>query len=145
MLIFLFSKIKTMEKYNIDKDINVVCITAATFPNGVMAAHQAVHAKYPGGNNRRFFGISRPDRTGTIIYKAAAELLPGETADGLETFTIKKGTYLGRYIHNFMSDVQQVGSTFREILGQPGLDPNGYCLEIYEGENDVRCLVGLAE
>jgi len=134
-----------MEKYKIDKNISVVCITATTFPDGVMVAHQAVHAKFAAGNNRRFFGISRPDRTGTIIYKAAAELLPGETNDDLETFTIKKGMYLGRYIHNFMSDVQQVGKTFREILDQPDLDPNGYCLEIYEGENDVRCLVGLAE
>jgi len=132
-----------MEKYEVPAAITVACITATNFPDGVMGAHQAVHAKFPAGNGRRFFGISRPDKK-TIVYKAAAEILPGDSIDGLETFVIQKGIYVGEYLHNFMEDVQQVGSTFRHILEQPGLDPNGYCLEIYEGDKDMRCLVRLA-
>ena len=133
-----------MKKYTIDKDITVACVTAASFPAGVMAAHEAVHAKFAADGNRRFFGISHPGKTGNIIYKAAAALLPGENSDGLEVFTIKKGIYLSKYIAGFMKDVSQVRTAFQEILQQPGLDPNGYCLEIYEGDNDVRCMVGLA-
>jgi len=80
-----------------------------------------------------------------IGYKAAAkELKSGEAETlGLETFIIKKGVYISELIIDFMSDIPSIGRTFQKLLAQPGLDPNGYCLEIYINNKDVRCLVGL--
>lgn len=141
-----------MENYQIDQDINTVCVTATTFPEGVMAAFDKLHSLVPAYAERRVFGISRPDRTGTIIYKAAVEDLDatpnnGNTTDyqklGLEPFLIPKGTYTSIYIANFMDDVQQVGIAFRQLLGNPAIDQNGFCLEMYTGEKDVRCMVRL--
>ena len=63
----------TTEKYLINKDIRVLCISAA-FPNGVMSAHQKLHALFP-EKERMFYGISWSDGKGGIIYKAAAEEL----------------------------------------------------------------------
>jgi hypothetical protein len=138
-----------MENYQIEQDINTVCVTATSFPEGVMAAHDKIRSLVPASAGRRIFGISRPDRTGTIIYKAAIEDL-NATPDngnneksGLESFLIPKGTYTSIYIPNFMDDVQQVGTAFKQLLGNPAIDHNGFCLEMYTGEKDVRCMVRL--
>lgn len=134
-----------MEEYILNEDIKVMCITAESFPNGVLAAHQKLHALFPLDEQRRYFGISRPDENWKIIYKAAVE----ETTDGeaekfgVETFTIKKGTFISELVHDFMKDVSQIGKTFEKLLNQPNIDPNGYCLEMYINEADVRLMVGI--
>lgn len=81
-----------MEKYTLDKDITLFYVTAVSFPGGVLAAHQQLHSLIPFSTQRKYFGISFPDATGTIIYKAAAEeLIEGEGKEkGLETFLLKK-------------------------------------------------------
>jgi hypothetical protein len=134
-----------MEDYLIDEDIKVMYVTASSFPEGVEAAHQTLHSLLSGDDKRGYFGISRPEANHGIIYKAAAEeLKPGEAETlGLETFVIKKGIYASELITDFMSDIPSIGRTFQKLLAQPGLDPNGYCLEIYIKNKDVRCLVGL--
>jgi len=133
-----------MEKYNLVSDINVVCVQAGSFPNGIMAAHQKLHALIPDIKQRRVFGISRPEGA-EIIYKAAAELGEGDRFDhsDLERFTIKKGKYLAELITDFMNDVPKIGKTFQKLIRQPDIDPEGYCIEEYINENDVRCMVGI--
>ena len=133
-----------MEDYNIREDIKVMYVTASSFPDGVEAAHQKLHKMLALNEKRRFFGISRPEGDGKIVYKAAAEELNlGETESlGLEVFVIDKGTYLSERVTDFMSDIPSIGKTFQKLLEQPDLNPNGYCLEIYVGK-DVLCLVGL--
>ncbi len=134
-----------MEKYILENDIKVVCVTATSFPAGVMQAHQTLHSKLSNSDQRKFFGISHPDKTGSIIYKAAAEVLnENETkTPGFETFTIKKGEYIGKFIPRFCDDVTIIGKTFKELLAYPGIDPQGYCLEMYLSDTDVRCMVPL--
>ncbi|MEO6166207.1 MAG: hypothetical protein ABIO46_02995 [Chitinophagales bacterium] len=134
-----------MEEYFLKKDITVMCVTASSFPEGVMAAHEELHSVFGSSGNRRFFGISHPDESGNILYKAAAEQLNEAEAieSGYEIFTIKKGTYYTEFIPNFCDDVQIIGKTFQALLKHPRLYPQGYCLEIYESDTDVRCLVPL--
>lgn len=134
-----------MEKYSINKDINTICITAASFPDGVMEAHQQLHALLPEAATRTFYGISHGSSNGSIIYKAAAaEKHEGEAKQlQCETFTIRKGSYISQALHNWMQDTSMVGKTFRELLQYPGIDKNGYCLEIYLNDNEMLCLVKL--
>ena len=136
-----------MEKYFIEKDIAVFCVPASSFPEGVMKAHEFLHAHFTPGDNRKIFGISYPDNAGNIIYKAAAEqLYDGESEKILlENFTIKAGGFISEFIPDFCKDISQVGQTFQALLKQPDIDPHGYCLEMYEGEDgkDVRCMVPL--
>lgn len=133
-----------MEEYILNEDIEVMYITADSFPNGVLAAHQKLHALFPDGQ-RMYFGISRPNEKREIIYKAAVEtLIDGEARIySLENFTIKKGMFISELIPDFMEDVGEVGKTFERLLDYPKLDPNGYCLEMYINETDVRCMVGI--
>ena len=134
-----------MEAYIINEDIKVVCATAESFPNGVLAAHQKLRDRFLPNDKRRYFGISRPNENGVIIYKAAVEEITANEAEkfGLTRFTIKKGIYISEMITDFMRDVSQVGKVFEKLLDEPNLDPNGYCLEMYINETDVRCMVGI--
>jgi len=137
--------IMTMEAYILNEDIKVMCITAESFPNGVLAAHQKLHALFLLDKQRRYFGISRPNKKREIIYKAAVEEIGTGEAEkfGIETFTIKKGTFISELVPDFMKDISQIGKTFEKLLQQPNIDPDGYCLEMYINETDVRLMVGL--
>ena len=134
-----------METITIDKDITVCYVTATSFPEGVLAAHQQLHAKIPFSTGRRYFGISRPESAdGTIVYRAAAEeLQPGEGDQyGLDTLVLKSGRYISITIHNYMQDLQSIGNAFNKLLKE-AIDPQGYCVELYLSDKDVRCMVRL--
>ena len=134
-----------MEKFNLEKDINVLYVTAKSFPAGIMEAFDILNSKISASEGRSFFGISYPDEKGEIIYKAAAEeIYEGEgKKSGCETFLIKKGTYISIEIKNFMSDIPAIGKVFKELLSHPGIDPQGVCVECYLNQKDVRCMVRL--
>lgn len=134
-----------IEKFILDKDINVICFQAKIFPEGIMEAFQKLHSLVPSSSGRRNFGISRPGESGEIIYKAALE----ETFEGeakslnCESFKIKSGEYESIMIKDFMQNITNIGSAFQKLTTRPDIDPEGYCLEMYLNENDVRCLVPL--
>ena len=119
--------LKYMEQYTLPHDIHVMYVTAATFPDGVMAAHQQLHRLTDGKGQRKYFGLSRPEGGKGIVYRAAAEELSAGEANalGLDTYTIEKGVYTSQYISNFMNDLPAIGKAFSELLQTPGLDPNG--------------------
>ncbi len=136
-----------MEKYTLTGDIHVLCVTASSFPAGIMAAHKQLHAMIPFSKDRRYFGLSRPEGGGSIIYKAAAEeLSSAEAVEGIERFTIAQGEYISIIITDYMKDLQGIGNAFQQLLAYPGIDlANGYCLEWYLSDKDVRCMVPLAQ
>lgn len=137
-----------MTTYTFESDLTVYCLTATSFPAGIAEIYDKLHATYPPGNGRTYFGLSWPDGRGSLIYKAAVSLtgedgIPADPA--FERFVIKKGTYLREDILNFMNDVQSIGRLFQHMIKEPGIDPNGYCLEMYLNPKDVRCMVRLAD
>jgi len=127
-----------MENYFLENDLQMMYIEAASFPNGVEAAHKKLHALVAFDDRRKYFGYSRPENE-IITYKACAEELnTGEGKIlGLSTLLIKKGKFASKLVVNFMDNVSVIGSTFQELLNHPDLDPNGYCLEIYQNTTDV--------
>lgn len=133
-----------METTAIDNDIKVFYITATSFPEGIMAAHEKLHARVADSPNRNFYGLSRPEN-GAIVYKAAAEELQAGEGEKLhcETLIIKKGKYVCATIENYLQHLPKIETTFAELLKTPGLDPNGYCVEWYFNETDVKCMVRL--
>lgn len=134
-----------MEPFKIDKDIKTLYIQADSFPLGIKQAFQKLHSLMGSTANRQFFGISYMEGQGNIIYKAAGEENYEGEAEQLncETFVIRKGNYISIYINDFMNDITSIGKAFEELLQDPNIDPKGYCLEIYEGMKNVRCLVPL--
>ena len=134
-----------MEKYYLEQDIKAFYVKASSFPGGIKPAFEKLHSLIKSTVDRRFFGISYPEIPGKIIYKAAVEeMYQGEAEElGCEIFIIKKGEYTSIYIKDFMKDISSIGKAFHELLQDPGIDPKGYCLEVYEGMNNARCLVPL--
>ncbi len=132
-----------MDSFNLSEDIKVMYIPATHFPEGVERAHIQLHAMFTEKSGRRFFGISCPDKDGEIIYKAAADEMESGEAErlGLKTFVIKKGNFHSFFIKDFMQDVGNIREAFKILLAQNDVDPNGYCLEWYIGDADVKCMV----
>lgn len=136
-----------MENVQISNDITVYCITATSYPEGVLEAHQQLHALVPFSPQRHYFGISCPNQKGIIIYKSAAtELVVGDlSTHGLSPFIIPKGYYACITIQDFRKNIADIGTAFQNILHSQQIDPQGFCLEWYQGQNDVRCMVRLRD
>lgn len=132
-----------MEIFTLDDDLLLLFQTAESFPEGVLAAHQTLHRKLENKPQRQFFGISYPVSLGKIVYHAAAECLPVDNpaALGCTTFTLKKGPYLSVVLNDYLRDIPSIGRTFQQLLDDPRLDPDGYCVEWYVDDRDVRCMV----
>ncbi|MGZ3749781.1 MAG: transcriptional regulator [Mucilaginibacter sp.] len=133
-----------METITLKNDIKVFYVTAKSFPEGIPEALEKLHALIPEPGDRSFFGLSRPEQ-GPIVYRAAAEEIePGE-AEALKcrTIIIKKGNYISLTIHDYMNNLMQIGCSFRDLLAHPGLDPDGYCVEWYLNDKEMKCMVRL--
>jgi hypothetical protein len=133
-----------METITIANDIKVLYITAKFFPDGILEAHQKLHSLIPFSTDRKYLGISRPEN-GPIVYRAAAEELePGEAEKlNCDTLILKKGKYISLTIHDYMKDTPAIGKAFEQLLSQPDLDPQGYCVEWYMNDKDVKCMIRL--
>lgn len=136
-----------MEILQIEKDIEVFCIEAESFPEGIGAAFDKLKSYINASGTTRYFGISHPDSTGRIVYKAAAELsvLRESNLAQIERFTIRKGDWISIRITEAEQHPERIGEAFGQLLSHPGIDPEGYCLEIYQDLNsqEVQCLVPL--
>ncbi|MDR3625311.1 MAG: DinB family protein [Ignavibacteriaceae bacterium] len=134
-----------MEKYFLHNDINLICVTANSFPDGVLEAFKILKKKLPAAEERNLYGISYPGKNKEIVYKAAAEeAYKGEAVETvLDAFTVLKGTYLSISIPGFEKDSHSIGKAFETLISDPLIDPNGCCVEMYLKDNDVRCMVRL--
>src|SRR5690606_709072 len=137
-----------MEHQIIEKDIHVFYVQADSFPEGTLAAFEKLHLHFPFSSERRFFGLSRPEKGQGIVYKAAAEMTSPDEAQKykLETMVIPRGNYIVKTVYNFMDNILLIGKAFDELLTHPSLDPQGYCVEWYlPNDKDVLCMVRLKE
>ncbi|SEW39278.1 transcriptional regulator [Chitinophaga arvensicola] len=134
-----------MEPYTLTNDIEVFYVRATTFPEGIKPAFEKLVSLLPSMAGRHLYGISRPENNQGIVYRAAVNAkYPGEGAKyGCESFTIRKGTYMTEVLKNYEENMMQVSQTFDALLEQPHLDPQGYCLEEYINDTDMRCMVPL--
>lgn len=135
-----------METYNLARDIRLCCLTAGSFPDGVVAAFQQLNSLFPADEGRRLFGLSWPDGKGSMIYKAAVEeRFPGEAERlGTESYTLKGGEYLGIEVKNFMDDIPSISKAFQRLVDAPGVHPNTMGVEEYLDRSTVRCMVPIS-
>lgn len=136
-----------MDIITMERDVVAVYMTAASFPDGILDAHQRLHRIVPFSTERRYYGISRPEKGGDIVYRSAAEILsPNEPEQfNLPTIVLKKGRYRRIIIENYIHDLPSIGKAFDAMLAHPDIDPKGYCLEWYITGKDVHCMVRLQD
>ena len=134
-----------METFSIDKDITVFYISADSYPQGIAEAHRRLHELVPFSPERNYFGLSRPENGGTVVYRAAVEeLYAGEAQRfNCDTLVLEKGNYSCITVNDYESDLPAIGQAFGKLLALPDLDAQGYCVEWYFSKNDVRCMVRL--
>ncbi len=46
-------------------------------------------------------------------------------------------------INDYAKDIMSIDRAFKELLALPDLDPQGYCVEWYYNEKDVKCMIRL--
>jgi len=134
-----------MNDYFFEHDILIACKRASRFPEGVAKAFETLHATIPFSTERKFMSFSWMNDEKEIVYLAGAEILNGESFPSLENITLKKGKYRGKVIKNFMNKIPQLGQLFQELCRDPNLDKEGYCVEWYFNETDVKCFVKLID
>lgn len=136
-----------METRRRQEDINIACNKAKSFPDGIEEAFRQLENTIPESGNRPFYGLSKPEVNGQIVYRAAVlESKLGEAVKyGFEPFTISKGLYLTVTIKDWMSKPNVIGDTFMKLLEDPRLDPTSYCIEEYKKSGEVVCMVKLLE
>jgi hypothetical protein len=135
-----------MEEIILNNNIKVMYVTATSFPKGIQEAMERLHQLVPYAENRKYYGISRPEGEGEIVYRAAAEVLEAGEAErlGCAELFLKKGKYLGLNVSGFRKDPSAIGRAFEVLLKQPNLDPYGYCVERYaNGKDEVLCMIRL--
>ncbi len=132
------------QQYQIlDNDVSLLCVTAKSFPDGIQAAFHELKQRIPRNDTRTPYGISKPERDGTIVYRAGVEqAFEGEaTQQGCETVIVKKGTYLSRTVTHWQSKMETLGGVFDELIRDPRLDPDSLCVEIYQSQTELICMV----
>ncbi|MDP9041946.1 MAG: transcriptional regulator [Bacteroidota bacterium] len=137
-----------METIKFDNDIKVFYVSAKTFPEGISDATQELHKLFTFSKERKIFGLSRPENNGKIVYRAAAEeLKEGEaTKFNCKTLIIKKGNYICLTVNDFRKDIMSIDRAFKQLLNEPNLDPQGYCVEWYDTDKEaVKCMIRLNE
>ena len=137
-----------MDTIELSDDIKVFYITADTFPEGALAAHQKLHELVPFSQERKYFGISRPEQGKGIVYRAGTdEQYPGESGEyQCDTLVLKKGKYVSLDVKGYREDPLRIEAAFQQLLKYPGLDPQGYCVEWYSNdENTVVCMIRLED
>jgi hypothetical protein len=135
-----------MQEISLDNDFTMFYVTADSYPMGIRAAHEKLHALLPSSPGRTYIGMSRPEN-GTVVYRAGTkEEFPGEAARyGCKTLLVRKGNYLSTLVKGFRKNPMLIKQAFDEILAKDNLDPQGYCVEIYSNDADeVQCMVRLA-
>jgi len=130
---------QTLTLYN---DIEVYCVPAKSFPQGIAEAHDKLHSLITFVPGRKYFGISHGSPKGVVYFAAANELEPGELSKhSLEKYTIKKGNYIYIDLKDYMKNVASIGEAFQQLLADKRISPDGECIEWYSSPTDCRCMV----
>jgi len=132
-----------MEVYQLEKDIKVFYVRAASFPEGVKEAWVKLHKLIGVTNDRDFYGISHGNHEGGITYSAAVKESFSNEGEhyGCEKFNIPRGEYLSITIHDYMNHLPLIGQAFRRLLSHPEFDGVTPCIEWYKSDKEVVCMV----
>jgi hypothetical protein len=135
------------EFYILPNDRTILCVKAASFPDGIMDAFKELNRHIQENDTRIPYGISKPEKNGTIVYRSGVEeAFPGEAAEaGCESLVLKKGKYVYRTISEWQTKIEMIGNVFNELLRDPRLDPASPCIEIYQSRTELICMVRIIE
>lgn len=136
-----------MEVLHLKSDLPILTVTAESFPMGIGGAYKKLEAALLSVKDRVFFGISRPESEAGIVYRAVALALDAEEATrlGLEAMTLKAGSYVTEMLLDWRQDETIFSKVFPQLLDDPRIDPQGYCVEWYPNDKDAMLMVRILD
>jgi len=132
-----------MKIYQQEYDQGVFGHLVETFPNGIGEAFDALMKRLPEAENRSYYGLSKMDDKGGILYWVAAEeKFAGEGEQyGYERFTLQKGDYLSELVSDWKSKLSCIKDVFHELMQDPAADTTKLCIEWYYAEDEMLCMI----
>lgn len=132
-----------MEKYKLDSDLKVFGKQVITFPLGIKEAFDHLMAIVPDANRRSYYGLSRLDDQGGVLYYAAVqESHKGEAQlYGMECYTIPEGKYSAVTITNWMQKTDCIKDVFHELMQGECADLTTLCVEWYKSDAEMMCMM----
>lgn len=131
-----------MKIYDQPHDQPVFGRLVKTFPNGIGEAFDSL-MKAIGDNKRSYYGISKMDDKGGILYWAAAEeKTTGEAEQyGSERFVIPAGDYVAETVLDWRDKTACIKDVFHEMMQDPRADNTKPCIEWYYKDDEMLCLI----
>ena len=132
-----------MDKYKLNHDLKVFGRQVTTFPRGIEEAFNHLMAIVPDANKRSFYGLSRLDDNGGILYYAAVE--EGHKGEaqlyGMDSFTIPQGEYSTITIKDWMQKIDCIKDVFHELMQGKCADLTSMCVEWYKSDSEMMCML----
>lgn len=132
-----------IEDYEIERTISILYEIAEDFGQDIAQAFVRLAEKAQNnGQQRACYGIILKENN-TMQYRAGFnELFEGEGESlGISTFLIPKGQYCSIHIENWNQKLLEIGPTFDQILKSGKVDTSSPCIEYYQTEKDLYCMV----
>jgi hypothetical protein len=136
-----------MESFQLRNDITVFGFEVKTFPDGIGDAFDSLVNKVPDGFGRDYYGISFRDSENKMVYLATAvEKEFGEAEKyQCERYTIKKGDYVTETVWDWRKKTDLIKYVFERLFNSVQGNPTGPCIEWYKDNNEMLCMVRLAQ
>lgn len=133
-----------MEKFTIEKNLNVFGREVATFPAGIGEAFDELIKKTGDcAGERNYYGVSSMNENGKIIYKAVAEeKYEGEAEKfNYEKDTIEQGEYLYETLYHWANKTSMIKDIFHEMMHDEHVDTRKPCVEWYKNDEEMLCML----
>ena len=111
----------------------------------IQEAFNELTRRLPDGDERMPYGISKPEKDGTIVYRAGVEILDAAEASvrNLEPDVLKQGKYAAETVTEWQNKIHTLSDIFEGLLQHPDLDPFTPCIEVYRSRTELTCMVRL--
>lgn len=134
-----------MEKYTLAEDIKAFGAQVKTFPYGIGEAFEKLVKMLP-ADNRPFYGISECTSDGIIYNAAALETYDGEAEKyNCDKYIIESGDYLTIRVTDWLKKTDFIKVVFEELFKDERSDRSKPCIEIYENDDEMVCMVKINE
>jgi predicted transcriptional regulator YdeE len=133
-----------METIQLKQDTTVFGFRVETFPDGIGEAFDTLVQKIPGGFNRSFYGLSFMSETGIVYIASAEEKSPGEAEQlGFSRFTIERGKYAFKELTGWRKKTASIKDIFHSMMELPDIDSGKPCVEWYQDDERMLCMIKL--
>lgn len=128
----------------VEKDIIVMIEKSSDFGQDIAQTYVRLAEKieHKEGEKRDCYGIVKKDLSGMVYYGGFTQISPTEAIDkNIESTIIPAGNYVSILIENWNQKILEIGPTFDQILKSGLVDTMSPCIEFYQTEKDLICMV----